>query len=57
MNQVEEELKLEDKYIVMKAQDEAIITIRGFYFDQKMEKFISSLRSVEYTDELRQNQT
>ena len=57
VNQVEEELKLEDKYIVMKAQDEAIITIRGFYFDQKMEKFISSLRSVEYTDELRQNQT
>jgi len=57
VNQIEEELKLEDKYIIMKTQDKATITIKDFYFDQKMKKFISSLRSVEYTDKLRQNQT
>jgi hypothetical protein len=57
VNQVGGELELGDKYIVMKAQGGATITIRGFYFDQEVEKFISSLRPVEYTDELRQNQT
>ncbi len=57
VNQVGGELKLGDKYIVMKAQGRAIITIRGFYFDQEVKKFISSLRPVEYTDKLRQNQT
>jgi len=57
VNQVGGELELGDKYIVMKVQGGATITIRGFYFDQEVEKFISSLRPVEYTDELRQNQT
>jgi len=57
VNQVGGELELEDKYIVIKTQDGATITIRGFYFDQEVETFISRLRPVEYTNKLRQNQT
>lgn len=57
VNQVGGELELGDKYIVRKAQGGATVTIRGFPFDEEAGKFISSLRPVEHTDELRQNQT